>query len=139
MTRTDVVASSRPQAVGAASMRMGSPRALRRLLVLPFALLLALALVAPTTALAATTSKETGYSQTAPVPKSGTSPSKEATTPAKAVAPSTASSVPTTESSKSLPFTGFDLRWTVGIGLLLMGVGFSIVTVQRRQRRDPGS
>jgi hypothetical protein len=139
MTRTDVVASSRPQAVGAASMRMGSPRALRRLLVLPFALLLALALVAPTTALAATASKETNYSQTAPEPKSGTSPSKEATTPAKAVAPSTASSVPTTESSKTLPFTGFDLRWTVGIGLLLMGVGFSIVTVQRRQRRDSGS
>jgi hypothetical protein len=139
MTRTDVVASSRPQAVGAASMRMGSPRALRRLLVLPFALLLALALVAPTTALAATTSEKSGYSQKAPEPKSGTSPSKEATTPAKAVAPSTASSVPTTESSKTLPFTGFDLRWTVGIGLLLMGVGFSIVTVQRRQRRDPGS
>ncbi len=39
-------------------------------------------------------------------------------------------------STKTLPFTGFDLRWTVGIGLLLVAMGFSIVTVQRRQRRD---
>jgi hypothetical protein len=161
MTRTDVVASSRPQAVGAPSMKIGSPRALRRLLVLPVALLLGVALVAPTMALGAT---ETGYSQTPPPPTtpatttpatttpatttpatttppatSGTSPSKEATTPEKAVAPAKASSAPTTESSKTLPFTGFDLRWTVGIGLLLMGVGFSLVTIQRRQRRDTDS
>jgi hypothetical protein len=138
MTRTDVVASSRPQAIGAASMRMGLPRALRRLLVLPVALLLAVALVAPTAALAASTTGASGYGQTPPAPKSGTSPSKESTTPKKATAPATTTSVPTTTTAKTLPFTGFDLRWTVGIGLLLMGVGFSIVTVQRRQRRDTG-
>lgn len=146
MTRTDVVASSGPQAVGAPSMKIGSPRALRRLLVLPVALLLGVALVAPTMALGATA---TGYSQTPPPPTtpakttppatSGTSPSKETTTPEKEVAPAKASSTPTTESSKTLPFTGFDLRWTVGVGLLLMGVGFSIVTIQRRQRRDTDS
>jgi hypothetical protein len=145
MTRTDVVASSRPQAAGAPSIKICSPGALRRLLVLPVALLLGVALVAPTMALGAA---ETGYSQTPPPPTSttkttppatsGTSPSKEATTPEKAVAPAKASSAPTTESSKTLPFTGLDLRWTVGIGLLLIGVGFSIVTVQRRQRRDTG-
>jgi hypothetical protein len=138
MTRTDVVASSRPQTIGAASMRMGSPRALRRLLVLPVALLLAVALVAPTTALAAsTTTPEAGYNQKPPEPKSGTSPSKEATTPKKATAPAKATSTPTatTPTAKTLPFTGFDLRWTIGIGLLLMGAGFSIVTVQRRQHR----
>jgi hypothetical protein len=149
MTRTDVVASSRPQAAGATSIRTGSPRALRRLLVLPVALLLGVALVAPTMALGAT---ETGYSQTPPPPttttkttppattttppakaepKGGVLPAKESTTPK-------SSTSPATESSKTLPFTGFDLRWTVGIGLLLMGVGFSIVTVQRRQRRDTG-
>src|SRR5271166_6003752 len=133
MTRTDVVASSRPQAVGAPSMKIGSPRALRRLLVLPVALLLGVALVAPTMALGATA---TGYSQTPPPPttptkttppkttppakpepEGGTLPAKESTTPK--------TTSPTTESSKTLPFTGFDLRWTVGIGLLLMGVGFS--------------
>ena len=68
------------------------------------------------------------------------SPSKETTTPSKGVAPSSETSSPTTTSAKSgtLPFTGLDLRWAVAIGLLLMGVGFSILTVQRRQRRDGG-
>ena len=113
---------------------------LRRLVALPVALLLAIALTAPTTALAASsTSVENGYSQTAPAPKpsSETSPSKEST-PAKAVAPATTSVAPTAETSKArtLPRTGFDLRWTVGIGVLLMVAGFSIVTVQRRHRRD---
>jgi hypothetical protein len=130
MTRTDVMASSRPQTtVGAASTRRGLPRALRTLVALPVALLLSAALVAPATTPAVT-------------PASGTSPSKEASTPATAVSPSTSTtSTPTTKAatSKDLPFTGFDLRWTVGIGLLLMGVGFSIVTLQRRERRDAGS
>ena len=97
---------------------------LRRLAALPVALLLAIALTVPTTALAATsTSKENGYSQTvqAPKPSSEPAPSKEST-PAKAVAPATTSVAPTAETSKArtLPFTGFDLRWTVGIGVLLM-------------------
>src|ERR1019366_774630 len=77
MSRTDVVASPRLQTAGRAPMRKRSSRASRRLLVLPIALLLAVALVAPTTALAAgSTSKEglSGYSQT-PKPTSGTSPS----------------------------------------------------------------
>jgi hypothetical protein len=139
MTRTDVVASVRPQAQEAASMRRRSPRALRRLSVLPIALLVAVALAVPTTALAASTGT-TGYNQTPPAPASGTSPSKEASTPKKETAPAKATSTPTTTTttpkSGTLPFTGFDLRWTVGLGLLLMGAGFSIVTVQRRQRRD---
>ncbi len=142
MTRTDVMASSRPRTTEAAPIRTGS--SLRRLVALPVALLLAIALTVPTTALAATsTSKENGYSQTAPAPKpsSGTSPSKEKSTPTKEVAPATTSAAPAAESSKAktLPFTGFDLRLTVGIGVLLMAAGFSIVTVQRRHRRDTGS
>ena len=141
MTRTDVVASVRPQAHGATFTRRRSPRAPRRLLVLPVALLLTVALVVPTTALAQSTGT-TGYNQTPPAPASGTSPSKEKSTPKKETAPAKATSTPTTTTtakSSTLPFTGFDLRWTVGIGLLLMGAGFSIVTVQRRQRRDGGS
>lgn len=172
MTRTDVMASSRPHTTaGAASTRRGLPRAWRTLVALPVALLLSAVLVAPATALAEETGAN-GYSQkpptpttpttttppsttpaattpaattpaaTTPAPTSGTSPSKEASTPAKGVSPSTStSSSPTAKaaSEKTLPFTGFDLRWTVGIGLLLMGVGFSIVTIQRRERRDAGS
>ncbi|MCW2969717.1 MAG: hypothetical protein JWO23_844, partial [Solirubrobacterales bacterium] len=36
----------------------------------------------------------------------------------------------------TLPFTGLDLRWTIAVGLLLMGAGFAIVGLQRRHRRD---
>jgi uncharacterized membrane protein len=152
MTRTDVMASSRPKAIGAVSMRMGSSGASRRFLAIPVALLLAAALGAPT-AMAATTS-ETGYAQkpaepkttttttttpTTTTPKSGTSPAKEvspskaATTPEKTT---TTTSTTKTEATKSLPFTGLDLRWIVAVGILMMGAGFSIVTVQRRQRRS---
>jgi hypothetical protein len=144
MSRTDVVASPRLQTADKAPMRKRSSRASRRLLVLPIALLLAVALVAPTTALAASTGNEglSSYGQT-PKPSSGTSPSKEKSTPKKETAPAKTTTTPTTTTesakAKTLPFTGFDLRWTIGVGLLLMGVGFSIVTVQRRQRRDSGS
>jgi Alphavirus glycoprotein J len=136
MTRTDVVASSRPQTEHAASIRRVSSRALRGLLALPVALLLAVALVAPTAALAATTTTESGYSQKAPEPKSGTSPSKE-TKPTKAATTPEKTTTPTTETPKAqtLPFTGFDLRWVAGFGLVLMATGFSIVAVQRRPRR----
>lgn len=151
MTRTNKVALDGPHAAGAAPLRKGSPRAARRLLVLPL-VLLAMAFVFPGGALAASTG-EAGYGTTAPTPKtttttpkttpttektpaSGTSPSKEASTPSSGVSPAKESS---TTPTKTLPFTGFDLRWTVGIGLLLVAMGFSIVTVQRRQRRDGGS
>jgi uncharacterized surface anchored protein len=119
---------------------------LRGLSVLPVALLLlALALLVPSTAAAEATS---GYSTEPPkpttTPTTGTSPSKETkkattTTPAKETVPATTSTTPTTsEKATTLPFTGFDLRWDIGFGLLLMGAGFSIVVMQRRQRRQRG-
>jgi cytoskeletal protein RodZ len=82
----------------------------------------------------------------APAPTSGTSPSKEtekstpeATAPAKETAPTTSTS-PSTSTSKAatLPFTGLDLRWSVAIGVLLIGLGFSILAVQRRERGRSG-
>jgi hypothetical protein len=150
MTRTDVMASSRPQAEGAAKLSRGSSSARRRLIVLPVLLLMAVVLAAPMSAVAATTTtnKEglSGYKKAEE--KSGTSPSKETSTPEKkeatptkeAAPTSTSSTSPSTESTKAstLPFTGLDLRWTIGMGLLLVGAGFSIVTVQRRHRRDGG-
>ena len=160
MTRTDVVASSRPQKAGAAPMRKGSSSAMRRLLVLPVAFALTMALVLPTTALAAeeglsgynkttttstTPTPTTGTSpSTTPTPTTGTSPSKESSTPTKTTAPETTKAEPTTSTeptakkASTLPFTGFDLRWTIGGGVLLIAMGFSIVTAQRRQRRDTG-
>jgi uncharacterized membrane protein len=80
----------------------------------------------------------------ATTPTSGTSPEKQESTPKKATAPETKKeepakeTVPSTTAAKatSLPFTGFDLRWTVAAGLVLLATGFSIVTMQRRQRRS---
>jgi cytoskeletal protein RodZ len=138
-------------------MRRGLSSALRRLLVLPVALSLAVALVVPTTAFAAnsttgynqTPPSTTGYNQTPPSttgynqtpPSAGTSPSegKSAPTTTTSNVPTTTTTTPAKSAKAStLPFTGFDLRWTVGIGLLLMGMGFLIVMVQRRQRRSTG-
>jgi hypothetical protein len=149
MTRTDVVASSRPQKAGAAPMRKGSSSAMRRLMVLPVAFALTMALVLPTTALGAGeglsgyNNKPTTSSST-PTPTTGTSPSKESSTPTKTTAPETTKSEPTTSTepaakkASTLPFTGFDLRWTIGGGVLLIAMGFSLVIAQRRQRRDTG-
>jgi hypothetical protein len=149
MTRTDVVASSRPQKAGAAPMTKGSSSAMRRLLVLPVAFALMMALVLPTTALAAGEGLS-GYNNkptttsTTPTPTTGTSPSKESSTPTKTTTPETTKGEPTTSTeptakkASTLPFTGFDLRWTIGGGVLLIAMGFSIVTAQRRQRRDTG-
>jgi uncharacterized surface anchored protein len=158
MTRTDVVASSRPRRTIAAPNRKGSPGALRKLVVLSLAL--ALMALVPATALAAEeplsgynktttttttttpppTTTPTTTPATTPTPTTGTSPSKESSTPTKTTAPETSSTEPTSEpaakKASTLPFTGFDLRWTIGAGLLLLAMGLSIVMVQRRQRRN---
>jgi uncharacterized membrane protein len=126
---------------------------LRKLVVLPVALALTMALV-PATALAAeeglsgynkttttTTTTTTPTTTPATTPTTGTSPSKESSTPTKTTAPETSStepskgSEPTAKKASTLPFTGFDLRWTIGAGVLLLAMGLSIVMVQRRQRR----
>jgi hypothetical protein len=116
---------------------------------LPTVLLMALALLVPGAAFAATETNTSGYNQepnkptttsTTPstTPSTGTSPSKEegtpTTTPSKETEPTTSSTSPAKESAKTLPFTGFDLRWSFAIGLVLMGAGFSIVLMQRRRR-----
>jgi hypothetical protein len=162
MTRTDVMASSRPQTTVATSAGSGSAHLKRRLLAAPALALGVLALLIPGAALAA--EGTSGYNQTpttpttpattpttpattpttpattpatTPTPTTGTSPSKEEGTPAAKEEPAKATSTPTTKSEKAstLPFTGFDLRWTLAVGLLLMGAGFSIIVVQRRERR----
>jgi 2-oxoglutarate dehydrogenase E2 component (dihydrolipoamide succinyltransferase) len=130
--------------------------------VVPLVLLLAAALVSPGVAFAASEpSKEglSGYGKEEPKkeepkkeapkeepkkeapkeePKSGTSPSKEATTPTKESAPESKSAAPSTSEpakSSTLPFTGLDLRVVIAVGILMMGAGFSILVVQRRQRK----
>jgi uncharacterized membrane protein len=157
MTRTDVVASSRPQKADAAPSRKGSSSALRKLAVLPVAFALMMAFIVPTSAFAAeeglsnynnkptTTSTTPTATTPATTPTSGTSPEKAESTPTKTTAPEETSKEPTattptttsapTAKASTLPFTGFDLRWTVGAGVLLLAMGFSIVTAQRRQAR----
>lgn len=155
MTRTDVMASSRPLTARETATR--SLARTRRLLLLTGVIaLLAVALTGPGTAIAAegtsgysgtpttpTTTPKTTPTTTpaattpATTPTTGTSPSKEtSTTPASKEEPSKSSTTPAKESSSksgTLPFTGFDLRWSFAIGLALMAAGFSIVVVQRRR------
>ena len=121
MTRTDVMASSRPRNLGAAPSGTGSSTILRGLRALSIALLLALAVLLPSTAVAAEPSTSGyGYAQepnkppststtpttpttttqaTTTTPKTGTLPSKESekpTTPTSEAEPEKTSSSPTT-------------------------------------------
>jgi hypothetical protein len=135
--------------VDATSMSGGPSRwraSLRMLLILPVVLLFLAAPAAPALAAGATNSEGLSGYKHAETGKKETQPSKEAQSPkgkeaaheqpTSASAPAT-SAVPAKKAS-TLPFTGFDLRWTVGFGLLLMGAGTSIVVAQRRQRRRTG-
>ncbi len=144
MTRTDVMASSRPRTPGAVR------KTRRKLVSLPILLVVGLALLAPTSAFAA--EETSGYNQTPTTPTTtstttpttpttpttGTSPESAEkapteTTPEKSPEPTTSSS-PAKEEAKTLPFTGFDLRGVFAIGIALMIAGFSIVGVQRRRQ-----
>ena len=133
MTRTDVMASSRPLKAGAAPAGRGTARVRAGLLLLPVLLLMAFALATPGAAVAAGTSTESGYNQEPgkPKEKEATGPSKESTTPT-STTPTTAAAPEKT--AATLPFTGFDMRWALAIGLILMGSGVTIVVAQRRQR-----
>ena len=144
MTRTDLTASSRPQAATATSQHtMLSRRGLSpRLLALPAALALMLpaapALAAEGTSNYNQTPPATTPSTTTPTPKpsSGTGPSTSSS-PAKHTttttpAPSTSGTLPASSGHSTLPFTGLDLRWIVLGGVLLMAGGLTIRVAQRR-------
>ena len=113
----------------------------RRLLALP----IVLALMIPAVPAIAQETGTTGYYQTPPKPSSGTGPSKETSKPrttslpaaSSNVAPATSSTSPSSHST--LPFTGLDLRWIIGAGVLLIGAGLSLRMTQRRQRHDLGA
>ena len=148
MTRTDVMASSRPRTPHAAR------KTRRKLVSLPILLVMGLALLAPGSAFAAeetsgynqepkppttttTTTPPTTPTTPATTPTTGTSPESAEKAPAETTATKspepTTSSSPAKEEAKTLPFTGFDLRWSFAIGLALMIAGFSIVGMQRRR------
>jgi uncharacterized membrane protein len=131
----------------------------RGLLVLAGALMITAAFAAPALAsegLSGYTHTETAKQETkptssttapsTPTPAQETKPSTTPAAPSQSPAPASeaapASSTSTTPSttatqsrSSTLPFTGLDLRWVVGFGLLMLGTGASIVLAQRRQRR----
>jgi len=133
MTRTDVMASSRPGTYAAATNTGTRSRAWRMASLLSVLAIVALGLMAPAGALAAGSTSEatSGYNQEPEKPSTGTSPSKETTTPATTTTPE-ASTAPA-ESTKTLPYTGFDVRWSLAVGVLLMGAGCSIIVLQRRR------
>jgi hypothetical protein len=90
-----------------------------------------------------TSNTTTGYQQTPVKPASGTGPSKETATPTTSTSPAktaTPTSTTTTHvaTKSTLPFTGLDLRWIIGAGLLLLAAGISLRISQRRQRHDLG-
>jgi cytoskeletal protein RodZ len=158
MTRTDGVVSNRPQAAGTASIggisrgatvHRGRRRIARReLLALPAALAL---MVPAAPAFAQTSSTGTsGYNQKPPTPtttteaKKETAPSKESTTPKTTPSPTTTTpttttptvttaptTTTTTPKASTLPFTGLNLTWVVGAGVLLLAAGLSIRLAQR--------
>jgi hypothetical protein len=152
MTRTQGMASSRPQIAAAATIGSASGRrsglrgrrrpikdrpARRALLALP-AVLALLVPAAPAFAATSTGTSSTGtsgYSQKPPAPttktepKKAVEPSKEAakTTPTATPEPAKETTTPTTTPKAStLPFTGLNLTWVVGAGVLLLGAGLSI-------------
>lgn len=151
MTRTQGMASSGPQTagtIGQASSRRTGLRSRRRpikdrparreLLALPAVLAL---LVAAPPALAQTTpgtssTGTSGYNQKPPTPTTKTEPKKEVepskeaakTTPKTSVEPAkeTTTTPTVTPKAATLPFTGLNLTWVVGAGVLLLGAGLSI-------------
>jgi hypothetical protein len=135
MTRNDVLTSSRMHQIGAGSTSGGDDRRRMRMRWLPaLVAVLALALTMAAPALAAGPTGTEGLSgyKHKETPKHETQPSKttkEPTVePAKAVEP--------VAKASSLPFTGFNLTWTVGFGVLLVGAGGSIVLMQRRRQES---
>ena len=142
MTRTDVMASSRPRTAGETTNPKSFARVRRALLLIPVLALLALTLAGPGSAFGAEGTSGYGSTPTTPTtptgtttPTGSTSPSKESEKPA-SEEPGKESSSPTTAKeakSGTLPFTGLDLRWSFVVGLVLMGAGFSIVVIQRRR------
>jgi hypothetical protein len=131
-------------------------RARRRLARREFLALPAmLALMAPAPALAqaaaGTSSTGTsGYNQkpptptTTPEPKKEVEHSKEATTPKTSPAPVTTTPTSTVEptttatpKASTLPFTGLNLTWIVGAGVILLAAGLSI-RIALRQRPGAG-
>lgn len=150
--RNDLTAWDVLQLANAAPIRRGGSRRRRAVRSGLLALPLALALIAPAaTAFAAepTTSygQKTPAPQTTPTqktettpttkePKSGAAPTQTSSTPSHETVPTKTSGEPTatTAKAKTLPFTGLDLRWVTLGGLLLVGMGMSIMVVQRRRQ-----
>lgn len=142
---TETGASNRPQSGSITSRRS---RMLRRgLLAVP----VTLGLMLPAGAGAAEATN--GYTQTPPPPPGTTTtttvttppvtvttsaPAAKKVVPKKGVSPSVNIGEPVTikpsPAPTTLPFTGLDLRWIIGAGILLLGMGFTLRILQRRAR-----
>ncbi len=137
MTSNEVMALGRPQ--------RGSARRGLRFFVVALSLslaalaLFAMPVLAVETTSTTTSSTETGYSQTPKAPEKEVAPAKEEkkapkTEPAPAKETVTPAATAPAKASE-LPFTGLDLRWVVGAGLLLIIAGGISLRVLRRHER----
>jgi hypothetical protein len=85
-----------------------------------------------TTTQATTTPATTTQATTTPSPKGEAAPTHTSSTTGKETPTSgTEPSATTAAKAKTLPFTGLDLRWMILGGVLLVGMGMSIVVVHR--------
>lgn len=136
MTSSDVTASSRPTA----------SRARRRLRALFAVLPLALAILAmtamPVIAQAAeptSSETETGYGKEPEKPEEKEAAPKEEekeAEPTGEVEPAEEEAAVEPTTATTLPFTGLDLRWVVGVGLVMVIAGGGTLVVMRRRERD---
>jgi hypothetical protein len=159
--RTHEMTSSSRRMAGAVSIEeMGGRRSIaRRVLLRPIkdrparrgllALAGTLALIvgcAPALAQASTGASGTetsGYNQKPPTPTTKTEPKKEVehskeatkTTPTTSVEPATTTTTAVAPKASTLPFTGLNLTWVVGAGVLLLAAGLSIRLAQRTRAR----
>jgi hypothetical protein len=143
--RTDSMSLHSPAAPASTEMSVGraTRRAVRRavrrfrraagrreLLTLGAVLAVRVGAAAPTAL--ATGTETSGYNQkpppptTTPEPKKEVEPTKEATKTTPAPTKSTEPTAAPAPKAATLPFTGLDLRWVVGAGLLLLAAGLSI-------------
>lgn len=139
MTRNHFLTSTgkRQTDMGSTNARRSRRTSLHMLLALPIALLLAMAPAAPALA-AGTTGSEGlsgyGHKEAAKKENQNSKTKKEPEPePKQTVEPERPPVEPVAKAS-TLPFTGYDLSWTVGFGVLLVGAGGSIILMQRRRR-----
>lgn len=139
--RNDFTACDGPSTAKAAATESGRSRRRRTMRRGLLALPLALVLMVGGTTMALAADPTSGYGGNTPAtktppPKGEAAPTTTSSTPSQESTTATPTSrteptATTAAKATTLPFTGLDLRWMILAGVLLVGMGMSIVLVQR--------